>query len=236
MENQVIILGLTWYIVFVCSTSLHEAAHAFLAWKLGDKTAYYGGQVTLNPVPHIRREPFGMVIIPLISFLIGGWMVGWASCPYDPFWAQRHPKRSASMSLAGPSANLSLVLLAAVVIRFGMAQGWFYAPESISPTSVTVATGDGLLNAVAIIISIIFTLNLVLFVFNLIPFPPLDGSGVLLLLLNPDSARRYQQLLYQPAFSIIGLLIAWRLFGIAFSPIHTLALNLLYWGTGLHYG
>jgi len=232
MDNQVLILAVAWYMVFVCSTSLHEAAHAFVAWKLGDKTAYYGGQVTLNPAPHIRREPFGMVIVPILSYLLSGWMVGWASCPYDPVWALRYPRRSAMMSLAGPGANLILVLLAAVIIRLGLALGWFYAPESIGLTNVTEAASGGLWPSVAIVLSILFTLNMLLFVFNLIPLPPLDGSGALPLFLDESAARRYLEFLSQPAFSIIGLLVAWGLFGYIFRPIHTLALNLLYPGAG----
>ena len=76
-------LGLGWYVVFVFSVTCHEAAHAFAAMKLGDKTAYHGGQVTLDPTPHVRRSPFGMVVVPILSFLLGGWMIGWASAPYD---------------------------------------------------------------------------------------------------------------------------------------------------------
>src|SRR5262245_36792738 len=92
-------LGLIWYIVFLFSTTCHEASHA-LAGKIGgDKTAFHGGQVTLNPAPHIRREPFDMVLVPIISYDLGGWMIGWASAPYDPRWQQRYPRRAALMSL-----------------------------------------------------------------------------------------------------------------------------------------
>src|SRR6185436_3856232 len=81
--------GLLWYFVFLYSTVCHEAAHAWAALKLGDDTAYQGGQVSLDPVPHIRREPWGMVIVPLITFYWNAmagvtWMMGWASAPYDP--------------------------------------------------------------------------------------------------------------------------------------------------------
>ena len=84
MADFNLILGIAWYFIFVFSTTLHEAAHAFLAYKLGDRTAYLGGQLSLNPIPHIRREPIGMVIIPIITFVLGGWMIGWASVPFDP--------------------------------------------------------------------------------------------------------------------------------------------------------
>jgi hypothetical protein len=67
--------GIQWYLVFLFSTTLHEASHAFAAMKLGDSTAYEGGQVTLDPLPHIRREPIGTVVVPIISFILGGWMM-----------------------------------------------------------------------------------------------------------------------------------------------------------------
>ena len=111
--------GLKWYLVFLVSTSCHEAAHAWSAHRLGDDTAYRGGQVSLNPAAHIKREPFGMVVVPLLSYFFGGWMIGWASAPYNPEWALRYPRRSAVMALAGPAANLILVVLAAVLMRLG---------------------------------------------------------------------------------------------------------------------
>jgi len=107
--------GVVWYFVFVFSTVLHEAAHAFAALKLGDDTAARGGQVSLDPAPHMTREPFGMIIVPLCSYLMGGWMFGWASAPYDPDWARTYPKRAAWMALAGPLSNLLLVLGAALL-------------------------------------------------------------------------------------------------------------------------
>src|SRR5688572_28447957 len=73
-----------WYPVFVFSTTCHEAAHAWVAHRGGDHTAYADGLVSLDPLPHIRRSPMGMVVIPIIPFLMGGWMIGWASVPLNP--------------------------------------------------------------------------------------------------------------------------------------------------------
>jgi len=94
--DQDLNLAVMWYLIFVFSSVCHEAAHAFLAMKPGDPTAYEGGQVSFNPIPHIRREPFGMIVVPLLTSWFQGWMLGWASAPYDPIWAGRHPKRAAS--------------------------------------------------------------------------------------------------------------------------------------------
>ena len=128
LSAETLSVGLAWFAVFVFSTTLHEAAHSWAALQLGDPTAYHGGQVSLNPLPHIEREPVGMVVIPLISFFMYGWMIGWASAPYDPSWAARHPRRAAWMALAGPAANLLLLLTAGAIIRAGMMMGYFEPP------------------------------------------------------------------------------------------------------------
>src|SRR6187431_1047461 len=116
---------LVWYVVFLFSTTFHEAAHSLVAYWGGDRTAYEGGQVSLDPLPHIRREPFGLVVFPILSFFLWGWMIGWASAPYDPEWARRAPKKYAAMSFAGPAANLLLGAIAFVLIRVGLGAGWF---------------------------------------------------------------------------------------------------------------
>ena len=235
MTADLLVLGLTWFVVFLFSTTLHEASHAFAAYKLGDSTAYEGGQVSLNPLPHIQREPVGMILVPLITFATskGGWMMGWASAPYDPEWAHRYPRRAALMALAGPIGNLILVLIAGLLIRLGMALGVFYAPDSISFTEITGATaGTGWTQAVVAPLSILFSLNLILFLFNLLPLPPLDGSAILPMFMSTDTARRYHAFLRQPMFSMIGLLIAWRIFDDIYAPLHLLALRLLYPGLG----
>ena len=86
-----LILGVIWYIVFLFSTTCHEGAHSLIAKLGGDSTAFHGGQVTLNPLPHIRREPFGLVVVPIVSYFVAHWMIGWASAvgiakpmPIDP--------------------------------------------------------------------------------------------------------------------------------------------------------
>jgi Zn-dependent protease len=226
-----LLTGIKWYLAFVFSTTVHEAAHAWAALRLGDDTAHRGGQVTLDPAPHVRREPFGMVVVPILSYLLGGWMIGWASAPYDPRWAVAHPRRSALMALAGPAANLLLLLLAALGIRLGLAAHWFDAPSSIGFSHVTDAlTPNGYF--FASMLSILFSLNLLLGTFNLLPLPPLDGSGALTLFLAPDTAEKYFSILHSPGFRMFGLFIAWSVFGKIYPPIQLFAVNLLYPGVG----
>lgn len=229
-----LVLGITWYVALLVALTCHEAAHGFVALKLGDPTAYRRGQVTLDPVAHIRREPFGTVIMPIVSYVFAGWMIGWASSPYDPYWARQNRRSAALMALAGPTANFILLVLAGLAIRAGILLGVFHAPESVTFEQVTAATSPGFANSASVAISIVFSLNLILLVFNLIPLPPLDGSEVLSLFLSDSAAERYTQLLQQPGSRIIGLVVAWWLLDVILNPIHLLALNTLYPGAGYH--
>ena len=180
-----LVLAFGWYLVFLFSTTFHEAAHAWVAKLGGDLTAYEGGQVSLDPRPHIQREPWGMVILPLISVLMFGWPFGFASTPYDPFWSRRYPRRAAWMSLAGPAANLLLVVAAGLIMRSGMSLGYLQLPSSFNFPSTQVMTGTSAFwTSIAVLLSMLFILNLILAVFNLLPVPPLDGSGAVLLFLR----------------------------------------------------
>ena len=223
-----IVEGMVWYVAFIFSIVVHEAAHALAALKLGDPTAYHGGQVTLDPRPHIKREPIGTVVVPIITFLLGGWMIGWASTPYDPFWARRYPQRSALMSLAGPLSNLALIILSGIIIKWGLKSGFFFFPSVFSISSIVDAVPGSFLSAVAVFISILFSLNVILFAFNLLPLPPMDGSNAVILLLSEETTQKYLDFIQNPIYSLIGLIIAWRLFGFVLSPIFRLALNLVY--------
>ena len=229
---ETVVLGLVWYFVFLLATTCHEGAHALAAKWGGDPTAFLGGQLSLSPVPHIRREPFGTVVVPLASYALSGWMIGWASTPYDPNWAARYPRRAAWMALAGPAANLGLMLLAAAIIRLGLTLGLFSAPERANFTRVVEATQPGMPAAVALLLSITFVLNLLLFLFNLLPLPPLDGNSAVTLLMSKEAGQRFLEL--TRSFGTLGLLAAWVIFNRLFDPLFTLALNLLHPGAGYH--
>lgn len=236
MQTPNLALGVIWYIVFLFSTTCHEGAHALAAKLGGDLTAFHGGQASLNPIPHMRREPFGTIVVPILSYIWGGWMIGWASAPYDPTWQQRYPRRVAWMALAGPAANFTLMLLAGVAIRLGMAFGIFqnHNPESVNFTRITEAVAPGGAAFAATFLSILFVLNLVLGTFNLLPVPPLDGRTGITLLMSEKMGLRYLNWTAQQGFGMIGLLVSWVVFGKVFGFIFTLALNLLY--PGAHYG
>jgi Zn-dependent protease len=223
--------GFLQYVVFLLSTTCHEASHALVAKWGGDTTALEGGQVSLSPIPHIKREPFGMVIVPLLGIAFGTGLIGWASAPYNPLWSQKHPKRAAWMSLAGPAANFSLALTAAILMRIGLAAGAFVAVEPSPNRIVGAITPAGAADGIATVLSIFFSLNILLGVFNLIPFPPLDGYGVLGLFTTEAGALRLQELrMKMGGFAFLGLVLAWQVFNRAYPDLFDIATKLFYYG------
>ncbi len=161
-------------------------------------------------------------------------MIGWASAPYNFEWALSNPKSAAKMSLAGPSANLLLVAISAIIIRIGIAANIFVAPESVNYTHAVAAAQGGALSVVAAFLNVFFSLNLIRFLFNLLPIPPLDGSGILPLFMSEERASKYLEMLHHPSLSILGLLIAWTLFDFIYDPFHLICINVLYAGIA-HY-
>ncbi|HET9399806.1 MAG TPA: site-2 protease family protein [Candidatus Acidoferrales bacterium] len=232
MQSDVITLGVLWYIAFLFSTVCHEGSHALVAKWGGDLTAFHGGQVSLNPVPHIRREPFGLVLVPILSYALGGWMIGWASAPYNPEWRRRYPRRAAYMALAGPAANFILMLLAALAIRVGISTGRFQAPASVKFSHVVELAGGGT-NFATTILSIFFALNLLLGTFNLLPVPPLDGNTGITIFMSDEAAIRFVDWT-RSGFGFLGLFIAWYAFDKLFDPVWLFSLRALYPGAGYH--
>jgi Zn-dependent protease len=169
--------GFVWFGAFLFSTTVHEAMHAFVAWKGGDPTAYLGGQVSLSPVPHIQREPIGMLVVPLLTSLTQGWAMGWASAPYDPHWASRYPQRAALMAAAGPAGNLLIAVVALGALRVGLMAGWFIAPDHVNFDSVVAAASPGG-GFAAMVLSVLLVLNVFIGLFNLLPLLPADGGHI----------------------------------------------------------
>jgi Zn-dependent protease len=208
LSPEDLVYGFIWYVAFLFSTTCHEAAHALVAKIGGDDTAALGGQVSLNPVPHMQREPWGMIVIPIFSYISMHAMFGWASAPYDPLWERRHPRRSGWMALAGPMANFSLMLIAVAGLHLGASQGWFH------PDFVT-----GRRDFAATTLIIFFSLNLLLGTFNLLPVTPLDGSTVILLFMSEKTAHRYLDWIRGNSWAMAGLLVGILLFRYIYGPI-----------------
>jgi Zn-dependent protease len=234
MDPQTIALFPVWYAAFLLSLTCHEAGHALVARWGGDDTAYLSGQVTLNPWPHIRREPVGTILVPLLTYFAGSsrWMMGWASAPYDPRWEDRHPGRAALMSAAGPGANFFLFGTAFALLKLGLSAGIFTVPADGIAIDRLVAAAPGvaaILDAAGRFLSIVMGLNLILGVFNLLPFPPLDGISVVAGILPPVRAI-HQRLRSVPAIGIVGVILAWRVSPYIIGPVLRAAVRALLYG------
>ena len=169
-------------VVLISSLSVHEAAHAFAADRLGDPTARHLGRLSLNPAVHI--DPIGTLLFPLIAFVTGVPLIGWAKpVPVDPRYL-KHPKRDfALIAAAGPASNL--VMAAVGAAAFQLARG------AAGPGDIA---GGALTSALLPLLFMFTIVNVLLAVFNMIPVPPLDGGNVLLGVLPAGPARVVEQL------------------------------------------
>lgn len=162
---------ITLAILFLTSIPVHEWAHAWAAYQLGDDTAARRGRLTINPLAHL--DPMGTISLMLFGF-------GWGKpVPVNPYRLRGDLRRNhALVSIAGPLSNLIMAMLAAIPFRLGWVSLY----------------GSGAVVSVQGVLVGFISINLVLMVFNLIPFPPLDGSRILAWLLPGQWAGRLEQL------------------------------------------
>ena len=182
------------FLVLIFSLSVHEAAHAWSASRLGDDTARRLGRVTLNPVVHV--DPIGTLLLPLIGLMSGAGVIGWAKPTPVNVRNLGNPRRDHILvTAAGPVSNLAIAITAAAALRAGASPG-----------------GDWL----GLVVFEALTLNVLLAVFNMMPIPPLDGGQILMAVLPPRIAVRLG-FLYEYGFLILmGLLLTgvlWYLIG-----------------------
>ncbi|MDD5068386.1 MAG: site-2 protease family protein [Candidatus Pacebacteria bacterium] len=151
------IITLFEFVILIFSIVLHEVSHGYMANYLGDPTAKYAGRLTLNPIKHV--DPFGSIVLPILSFITGGFIIGWAKpVPYNPYNLRNGKTGEALVALAGPLSNLAIALIFSFVIRLG---------QNLLPSSFVLIAG------------FVVYINLTLMLFNLIPVFPLDGSRIL---------------------------------------------------------
>ncbi len=219
MSQQEVVLVLFQVVVLLLAFSVHESAHAYVAMRLGDPTAYMMGRVTLNPIKHL--DPWGSVAMPLISLLSFGGMIGWAKpCPVTLRNFKNVKRDDILVSLAGPASNLAMALTALLLlIAFKHAGGGMAINAAMDMADhVPGVDVSGLrLFPVAMLLYYGVTVNLLLFVFNLIPVPPLDGSHVLRNFLPYRAEQIYNQV------GMYGLLVLFvfggRLIGAFYYPL-----------------
>lgn len=200
------------FVVFLFSTSCHEAAHAWMANRWGDPTGRESGQMTLSPFPHIKREPFGMVVMPLIGLLAGGMLIGWASTPVTPSRMRDVKWGSFWTSAAGPLTNLLLVIV------FVLAYKIIASPLGMSLGDFRQGAGDFAWIGVR--------LNIILMVLNFLPIPPLDGGNMLETLLPYNAAQLFQQIRPFGFFILIALMFT-GIFSSIVTPLIYFAKSLL---------
>ncbi|MGH9542936.1 MAG: site-2 protease family protein [Terriglobales bacterium] len=193
-------------IAFLLALSVHEAAHAWVAWRRGDPTARLLGRITLNPIKH--AELFGTFLFPLMMLMSGtGWFFGWAKpTPVDPRHFKRPRFDDVLVSLAGPASNALLAV--AWVLAIWLA--WWVAPAQARLALAHLGQprgGDTLWTPFVDFAYYGVVLNVVLALFNLIPLPPLDGSHVLRQCLHGSWSRGYARLYHNGWISLM-LLIA----------------------------
>jgi len=179
-----VIDGIFYIVVMIISIVIHEVAHGYSAYLLGDNTARLSGRLTLNPIKHL--DPFGSVILPLLLYIstAGSFLIGWARpVPYNPANLKNGRVGNMIVAFSGIAANLVIAIFFGLLIRFAPTLGLpLYNPDSL------------LMHPFYKISTIIVMLNLVLALFNIIPIPPLDGSKVLFSLL-PTKYRHIENFL-----------------------------------------
>jgi len=176
-------------VILIFSVVIHELSHGFIADYLGDSTARNEGRLTFNPIKHL--DFFGSFFLPLTTFLLGGFILGYAKpVPYNPY-NLRNPKRDGALiAAAGPLSNFFIAVVFGILFRFFSSFGGEFA------------------NSVTALLVFVVQINVLLGIFNLLPLPPLDGSKILFALF-PDSiiSLRAQLQLEQYGIFIIFLIL-----------------------------
>jgi Zn-dependent protease len=194
---------------FIPAIVVHEVAHGFVAYKLGDPTAKSMGRLSFNPIKHI--DPFGTVILPIMLALTSGMVFGYAKpVPYNPRYFKDIRKGELLTGLAGPASNLVMALIGAVV--------WL-----LIKTFFSTIPDPTILYWVGMTCLTFSMINLVLMFFNLIPLPPLDGSSIIAPFLNDKALHKYYEIqrYSMPILIILVFIVPYvsNMIGVRFDPL-----------------
>jgi Zn-dependent protease len=205
-------------VVLLLAISAHEAAHAWMSHRFGDDTAYLLGRVTLNPIAH--TDPIGTLLIPIVGFIVsamGGsfFLIGWGKpTPVNPLRWRNKDLANVMVSIAGILANLLIATIAFILLKVLFRTGLYWTMS------------ESLQEPVGLFLEYLLIMNISLAVFNLLPFPPLDGSKVLETFL-PDSMQPVLATLEQYGYLILMVLMYMGFFGAIIGPIVRLVVSLL---------
>ena len=208
-------------VVLLLAISAHEAAHAWMSDRFGDDTARLLGRVTLNPVAH--TDLVGTLLIPIVGFIVaasGGnfFQIGWGKpTPVNPLRWRQKDLANVMVSIAGILANLILAVIGFVIIKVLVMKGLWWS------------MGQGFGEAIKLFLYFLLTMNISLAVFNLLPFPPLDGSKVLETFL-PESMQPMLAFLEQYGYLILLLLMYLGVFSLIITPV-LYGIDVLLFGT-----
>lgn len=218
---------IVWFPVFLFSLTFHEAAHAWTSEKFGDPTSRYLGRVSLNPMVHL--DWFGTVIFPIIGFIYGAGLFGWAKpVPVNPLLWREKIKANIAVSAAGPFSNFLLCALCIGLMKLFIGMGYLEFAGYIFVQPTETATNIAF-EFLAKLLSYGLLINLALGVFNMLPIPPLDGSHILsslLTLISFSASEAYEQIRPYGFLLLFGML--WiGVFNFIFTPFEQLVALIL---------
>jgi len=208
-------------VVLLLAISAHEAAHAWMSYKFGDDTARLLGRITLNPVAH--TDPIGTLLIPIVGFVLAATgsglarvpLIGWGKpTPVNPLRWRQKDLANIMVSIAGILANIIIAIIAFTILKILLVNGFF----DTSP--------GGLNEPLWLLLSSMLSMNISLAVFNLLPFPPLDGSKILDSFL-PASAQPMLEFLERWGFMLLIVLMYMGLLDLIIRPILIIVYSLL---------
>ena len=229
MNNLHVVLILFQVAVLLFALSLHEAAHGWMASRLGDQTARMLGRITLNPLPHI--DMVGTILVPALSVFAGWPLIGWAKpTPVNTRNFKNFVRDDVMTTLAGPGSNLLMAvaaLVALLVLKLVSAHTVVAAIVSVQMgvADAGVVSGSPVVFPLALLLYYAVSLNLLLVAFNLLPLPPLDGSHLLRHMLPYNWLRIYD------SFGIVSMILIFifggRLIGLFLNPAMALFNHIL---------